>query len=513
MRTIATLCVAVILVIGAGASTVYRAQAQGPDVLVVAQGVDMQTGDPHKTTLTHATNVFANIYDTLVWRDASLTLKPGLALSWQAVDATTWEFKLRRGVRFHNGEPFNAQAVKFSFDRMLDPKTRWPGAGSIRLIKSTAVVDDVTVRFTTERPWPLLPRFLAYYGRIVPPGYLARSGEEALARRPVGTGPYRFVRWVKDDRVELEANPNFWGEKPKISRVIVRAIPAESSRLAELLSGSVHLINIVPPELFRPIEQSPRTKRVDGRSLSVFFVIFNLVNIPRDRPLADRRVRQALNYAVDPRPIVTSIMHNVGTPVATFCTEVMFGCDTSVSRIPYDPERARALLREAGYPDGFDFTISTTSGAYPGDRDIALAVADQLTRVGVRARVNVTEYGVQLRTVQDRKLAEDGWFTRFTDFFGLAYIIPNRAFYSRGEWSLWRPGHRGFDQVMENAVVAADEARIRDLSRQLQMLYKEEAPGITLFTAPNVYGMHRDLEWTPRPDLLLTVADASWRRR
>src|SRR5262249_6828224 len=199
--------------------------------------------------------------------------------------------------------------------------------------------------------------------------------------------------------------------------------------------------------LFKPIQDSPRARLVEGRSLSVYFVVYNLVNIAKEKPLADRRVRQALNYAVDRQAILSSIMHNVGKPVATFCTDVMVGCDASVPAFAYDPERARALLREAGYANGFDFTITTTSGAYPGDRDIALAVADQLNRVGVRARANVTEYGVQLKAVQARQLAEDGWFTRFTDFFGLSTIIPFRAFYSPGEWALWRPGNPAFQQL------------------------------------------------------------------
>ena len=511
MRAVSSGILVALLVVLAAVGTSGQAQPRVPEALVVAQGVDIQTADPHRTTLTHAMNVLANIYETLVRRDADLNLHPGLAVSWRAVDATTWEFRLRQGVRFHNGEPFNAQAVKFSFDRMLDPRTRWPGAGALRLIKSVTVADDYTVRFTTERPWPLMPRFLGYYGMIVPPGYLTQNGDDALVRQPVGTGPYRFVRWVRDDRVELEANPAYWGGRPRIGRVIFRAIPSESSRLAELLTGSVHLINLVPPELFRPLQLSGRAKLVPGKSLSVFFVIYNLVNIPRDKPLADRRVRQALNYAIDRQAILASVMRGVGSPVGTFCTEVMLGCDMSLAGYTYNPDRARALLREAGYADGLDFSITTTSGAYPGDRDITLAVADQLNRVGVRARVNVTEYGVQLRTVQARQLAEDGWFTRFTDFFGLSYIIPFRAFYSRGEWSLWRPGHAQFDQLVESADTATDEARMREISRRLQAMYLDEAPAISLFTAPNVYGMHRNLEWTPRPDLLLTMVDAAWK--
>ena len=512
-RTTASLALAALLAGASALGLVTPAAAQVPDPLVVAQGVDMQTGDPHRTTLTHAVNVLANLYDTLVGRDANLALRPALAVSWRAVDATTWEFKLRPGVKFHNGEPFNAQAVKFSFERMLDPKTKWPGAGALRPIKTVTVVDDATVRFTTERPWPLLPRYLGYYGMIVPPGYLAQNGDEGLIRQPVGTGAYKFVRWVKDDRVELEANADYWGGKPRIGRVVFRAIPSESSRLAELLAGSVHLMNLVPPELFKPIQDSSRAKLVEGKSLSVYFVIANLVNIGKDRPMADPRVRQALNHAIDRQAILSSIMHNVGKPVATVCTEVMLGCDPSVAPFAYDPERAKALLREAGYPNGFEFSMSATSGAYPGDRDISLALADQLNRVGVRTKVNVTEYGVQLKTVQARQLADDGWFTRFTDFFGLSHIIPFRAFYSPGEWSLWRPGHRDFDQLVEAANAARDEAQLRDASRRIQLLYKEEAPAISLFTAPNVYGMHPDLDWTPRPDLLLTMFDAGWRRR
>jgi peptide/nickel transport system substrate-binding protein len=509
-RKIVAVCTGVMLVLAAGSGA--ATQAQTSRTLVVAQSADMVTGDPAKNTGLATIAVLANIYDTLVRRDAALSLKPGLALSWRPVDATTWEFKLRKGVKFHDGEPFNADVVKFSFDRMLDPKTHWPGAGSLQLIKAVTVVDEGTVRFTTSQPWPDMPRFLGYYGMIVPPGYLKQNGEDALIRHAVGTGPYRFVRWVKDDRVELEANPDYWGGRPKISRVVFRVIPTDAPRVAEMLAGSVQLANLMPPELFSPLQISSKTKLVIGKSLSVFFVIYNLVNIAKDKPLADPRVRQALNYAVNRQAILASVMHNVGAPVATFCSEVMEACDASIPPFPYNPDRARALLREAGYPNGFDFTISGTSGIYPGDRDIVLAVADQLNRVGVRTKVNTTEIGVQLKAVLDRKLPEDGWFTRFTDFFGISTIIPLRAFYSPGEWSQWRPGYAPFNQLVEAAQAAPDETKLRDVSKRLQLMYVDQVPAITLFTAPNANGISRDLEWTPRPDLELNMFDASWSR-
>ena len=498
---------ALVLTVG----SVVATQAQTPRTLVVAQSADIATGDPAKNTALATIAVLSNIYDTLVHRDANLNLKPALALSWRAVDPTTWEFKLRKGAKFHDGEPFNAESVKFSFDRMLDPNTHWPGAGGLRLIKTVTAVNDDTVRFATSQPWPSMPRFLGYYGMIVPQGYLKQNGDDALVRHPVGTGPYRFVRWVKDDRVEVEANPEYWGGRPKISRVVFRVIPTDAPRVAELLAGSVQLANLLPPELFSPLQISSKTKLVIGKSLSVFFVIYNLVNIAKDKPLADPRVRQALNYAINRQAILASVMHKVGAPAATFCTEVMEGCDASIAPFPYDPNKARALLREAGYANGFEFSISGTSGTYPGDRDIVLAVADQLNRVGVRTRVNTTEVGVQLQAVLARKLSEDGWFTRFTDFFGISTIIPLRAFYSPGEWSQWRPGYDPFNQLVESAQAAPDEAKLAEISKRLQLMYKEQAPAITLFGAPNANGMSRDLEWTPRPDLELPMFEASWR--
>jgi len=511
-RQVAACALALALVLALGSSLAFRVQAQTPPTLVVAQSADPDTADPGKSTGTATVNVLVNVYDTLVRRDADLNLHHGLALSWRTVDPTTWEFKLRQGVKFQDGEPFNADAVKFTFDRMLDPATHWPGAGDLRLIKSVTVVDENTLRIATSQPWPELPRFLGYYGMIVPPGYLKQNGPDALARHPVGTGPYRFVSWVKDDRMELEANPDYWGGRPKISHVVFRVIPTDAPRVAELLAGSVQLANLLPPELFGALTTSPRTKLVVGKSLSVFFVIYNLVNITKDKPLADPRVREALNYAIDRQAIVSSVLHNVGAPIATFCTPVMEACDPSVQPFTYDPNKARALLREAGYSNGFDFSISGTVGTYPGDRDIVQAVASQLNQVGVRTRVDISEIGVQLQSVLARKLPEDGWFTRFTDFFGISYIIPLRAFYSPGEWSQWRPGYDPFNQLIEEAQSAPNEAQMRDVSKRLQVMYKDQAPALTLFSAPNATGMSNNLNFTPRPDLEIPAFDASWSR-
>jgi len=483
------------------------------DTVTIAQGTDLTTGDPQRSGFTPDFNVLSNIYETLINRDAAFHLTPGLARSWTQIDPTTWEFTLRPGVRFHDGEPLTAEAVKFSIERGMDPQLHWVRARWFPPIHTITVVDTSTVRITTTVPVPAT-RFLremSVNSWILPPDYLKKNGDTALVRHPVGTGPYKFVQWVRDDHIELEANPDYWGGRPKIGHVIVRDIPTDSARLAELLAGSVDLINLIPPELFDPIEHSSNAQVVQGTSLSPFFVTFNLVNIPSGRPLADKRVRQALNYAVARKALLTTIMHNAGAPIATFCTTLQFGCDPSIPGWPYDPDRAKALLAAAGFSNGFDMTNATTSGVYPGDLDLTLAVADQLSRVGVRVHPVVVEYGVLLQRLVTKKLDTDAILLRYTSYYGDAGEIASFAFTRQGGASSWSPADPEFERLLDDAGRSLDDAKAKASLRQAQQLFKSEPPAIPLFTAPNAYGESRDLDWTPRPDLFLLMGGASWR--
>ena len=509
MARACSVVIVVLLVVALGSP--LRTVAQAPTSVVIAQSQDIDSGDPQKSSSVQTWNPLVNIYDPLIARDAQMQLKPGLALSWRMVQPTVWEFTLRRGVRFHDGEPFNADAVKFTLNRIVDPQTKSPLAGLFRSITAVTVVDNYTVRITTNAPAPFLPRVIAYQLFILPPGYVRKNGDLGLARHPVGTGPYRFVAWVKDDHLEMEANPNYWGGRPKIDRVIVRAVPNEATRLADLLSGDAQLINLVPPEEFGPIQRSSRAKLVSATSVSLYYILFNLVNVPASKPLADKRVRQALNYAVDRKTLIDTIMRGVGDQFATFCTSVAFGCDPSITPYSYDPDRARALLKDAGYANGFDMTIATSSGGYPADRDLTLAVADQLGRVGVRVQVVVGDLGLILGEATQKKLPQDAWFNRITDVFGYAGRVPVTLFHStRAVVPSWVPGDTQFDGLLDSAESTLDENASKDFYRRAQLLFKDEAPALPLFTAPNVYGLSRNLNWTPRPDLWLTMFDASF---
>ena len=505
--------------VGAGAATFAAANiirrtsadAQDANTVVIAQSADLHSLDPHITSSAHSQNVYPCMYDRLIDRGPDLRLRESLAESWRATGPTTWEFKLRHGVTFHNGEPFNAAAVKFSFEQAFSPAKKWDFDAIFHLISSVDVVDDYTVRISTKTTWPYLLQYLGYYGPwMIPPQYIKANGDDVLARSPVSTGPYKFVRWLRDDRLELEAYDNYWRGQPKIKRVIVRAIPNDSVRLEELQAGSVDLINIVPPPLFAPIQHSKRAKFVSAPSTGIYFIALNLVNVPPNRPLGDKRVRQALNYAIDVKGITRNLLSNVGTPVATFCTNLAFACDMSINPYPRDLTRARALLSEAGYPNGFDLTFISTVDAYPADRDISLAVAAQLNEVGVRARVVFLELGVALDTIRSRKMTYDGAFLRSTDWIGYAGSIALRAFTPAGAFALWVPDDPVFEQMLQTGETTLDQAKATDAYRRAQLIYKDQCPAINLMTAPNAYGMGRKLVWTPRADLALTMVDASW---
>ena len=226
--------------------------------VVVAQGVDPTTLDPHWHEETPAYNVLLNIYDTLLFRDKNLNIIPWLATSWKLVNPTTWEFKLRQGVKFHNGEEFDAEAVKYSLDRLRDPELKNRQAANFRLVTSVDVVDKFTVRITTSKPFPTLENQLALRGAIVAPKHFKGKDKVFADRNPVGTGPYKFVRWAKDEQIVLEANPQWWGGAPKVKTLIFRPIPEHAVRVAALQAGEVDVAVNIPPHLVPIIDNHPR---------------------------------------------------------------------------------------------------------------------------------------------------------------------------------------------------------------------------------------------------------------
>jgi len=220
--------------------------ARDRDTLFIAQGVDVASLDSMGLVDAPSLNVRLNIYDTLLQRDANLKIEPLLAESYKLIDDLTWEFKLRKGIKFHNGEDFNAAAVKFNLERLADPKNKLPQIFLIGVLDRVEMIDDLTVRIITKKPYPTLDARFCIFGGMIAPKYLQEKGPEYLATHPVGTGPYKFVRWVKDDELVLEAFDNYWRGSPKIRKVVFKPIPEATTRVASLQTGERILSSISP---------------------------------------------------------------------------------------------------------------------------------------------------------------------------------------------------------------------------------------------------------------------------
>src|SRR5262245_43233386 len=332
--------------------------AQTKSAVVIAQGVDPTTLDPQNHQETPAANLAINVFDTLLERDPDLKIVPMLAESYKNVAPTVWEFKLRKGVKFHNGEAFDAEAVKFTVERIADPKLKLRGATPWAPLSHAEVVDPYTVRIHTKAPWPILDTNVTTLP-ILAPKYYREKDMAHVARNPVGTGPYKFVRWVKDDRIELTANEQYWKGAPKVKSLVFRPIPDDAVRVAALQNGEVDVAVNIPPHLANIIANHPKLFLSTAPSVRTIQLMYythqydaqNKLVGPYPGPVADRRVRQAMNAAVDVDEIIKNVLDGKGVRVATMLTDKHFGFDPQLKPTKSDPGKAKQLLAEAGFPN------------------------------------------------------------------------------------------------------------------------------------------------------------------
>ena len=444
--------------------------------------------------------VGVTMFDSLVGRDADNRIVPQLAESWRLVDDTTWQLKLRRSVVFHDGEPFNAEAVRFTFQRVLDPEQKSPNRANMAEIARVDVIDDYTVNLVTRQPYaPLINRLLDF--PIVPPRYAAEKGNQGMALRPVGTGPYRFVELVKDDRLVVEAFDRHWRGAPRIRRVVYKPIPEPFTRAAALRNNEVDLITTIPPNLARELEGvgGIRVQRVPSS-----WIIYLGLNAFR-KPLSDVRVRQALNYATDVEAIVKNVLEGNGRRLEGPLTPQMFGYDASVKGYPHDPARARKLLAEAGYPDGLEITLESPAGRYQGDKEIAEALGGQWQKAGFRPRVQVAEWGAYFKRYlgkqfQDAYLLGLGGPMQDADELYNLVSSKGRGLYYKNE---------RVDALFDLGRGTMDMAKRRHVYRDLARAMVEDATWVFLLQQVDIYASRERLTWTPRPDQWIPVHDAS----
>ncbi len=481
-----------------------------PIQITISQPAEATTMDPGRSTQVLTVNYFYNLYDTLTRWDNTMRLQPGLATSWKNVNETTWEFTLRQGVKFHDGAPLTVEDVKATLERNLQAgKTVvQPGFATIEAVQVTG---PTTIRVSTKKPDPLLLVRMAQMGaQILPARLTTEDGVKELARRPVGTGAYRFVEWVKDERLVMEANRDWWGwegKAPAIDRVVWKPIPEDFPRIVALEKGEADIVTNVPPDRIKGIADGRATQILSIPSSRIAILSINSTQ----PPLADKRARQALHYALDVPSIVRNLYAGQGKPFSGGVADTDFGYNASLKPYPFDPAKAKQLLADAGRPGGIDVSLHAGSGTMVNDKFLLETIADMWAKVGIRAKIDIMEMGARQRMLNERTVPPNGLLlgnpqSTLLDADGSLWRLWHPNGFNGKYWVGSQPGQR-FHDLMEQARYSLDQGKRRAAYAEATQIIHDEKPWLELFQEVIVYGVSRRVAFKPRADYRLIVAE------
>jgi len=488
------------LALALGLVVPWPANAAAPKQIVISQAADATSLDAHMQSQAETMTVVFNIYEQLVDFTEKFEPVPSLATAWKQVDPVTWRFTLRKGVTFHNGEAFNARAVKFSFDRLVDPNQKAPMGTRLMALKEVKVVDDFTVDIVTKEPYAPLLYMISLYMSILPPDTVKQMGDAQFARSGIGTGPYRVVKWVKDQELVLEANPKYWRGAPRIGRVVFRPIPEDSARIAALQTGESDIIASVPPERWKDLQQEKAT-RLSARTGTMLYMGLNTFQ----PPFNDVRVRRALNHAIDVDTIISKILLGTADRMNGPFFKSALGYDKSIPPFRYDPALAKKLLAEAGYPNGFETVLSALPAQEGASKmlEVAETVAYQLGQVGVKVKIDTLEPATT--------------FARYRagEFKMYFFTWPESPEPDRYLYTLFHSQARGYYYKNAEADKLLDQGRRtfnlderRKVYGSLHRLLVQDAPWVYLYTQMTGFGVRSDVKWETPWDGFVRVIEA-----
>ncbi len=505
MKRCAPLAAALVLALVAYAAGPVPAAAQARDTLTVALVSHAPTLDPHMHFERVGILVNINMFDSLLHRSTKLQFEPSLATSWKAISDTVWEFKIRKNVRFHNGEILTPADVKYSFDRVIDQTKKSPQYGNIRAIKEVKVVDADTVHIITDKPFPLLLERLVFFP-IVNKKHVEAVGDQAFGTsQPVGTGPWKFVEWKRDQLIRLEAFDQYWRGKPPFKHLIFRAIPETATQVAELKTGGVDIIREVSADLIPELKSHPQTYISSTPILRVHYVNLDMRTTPFDK----KPVRQAANYAIDKPTVIQKLMAGLGTQVATVVQPLAFGFDPEVKPYPFDQKKAKELLAQAGFPNGVDITLHSSSVA---NRPAFEAICQMLTEVGIRATPRMWDPGPAwnkfFQAEGKATQGAHGTWGNYSVFDADAVLHPLYHTEPGGWIGKWYTRLEGLDRLIDEGRSTVDQAKRKRLYSQIQHMIREEAPSIFLWTQYDNLGISKKVQYAARPDEWLWLFDA-----
>ena len=510
----------------ANAQATPKAAATKPRDISIGLQAAITSMDPHYHNLSPNNSLLRHVFETLIRQDADQRLSPGLALSWKALDDNTWEFKLRKNVRWHDGSPFTAEDVAFTFKRAPDvPNSPSSFAQFIRPLKEVKVVDAHTILLKTENAAPLLPNEMSAILIIS-----KKNGEGAATdaynsgKAAVGTGPYKFVEYVPNQKVVLKANYGYWGGEEPWDKITFKMLTNPAARVAALLSGDVEFIETVPTA---DIESMGKDARLSLVSKVSNRVIYLHVDSGRDKnsptvtdktgkpmeanPLRDVRVRKAISKAINRDAIVARVMENKALPASQLLPDGFFGTSNKLKPEKFDAEGAKKLLADAGYPDGFGLTIHGPNNRYINDDKIAQAVGQMLKRVGIDTKVETMPSAIFFQRATELKysLMLIGWSSETGEQLSSlrALLATHNKDKALGMTNRGRYSNKALDDVLAVAIKTTDDKKREALIQQGIEIAMGDQGLIPLHYEVSTWGMKKGLKYIPRADQYTLAMD------
>ena len=486
--------------------------------LTIGVGAPPTSLDPHYHNIGSNNALTMHLFDRLVDRDGRAQPRPALAQSWHPVSEREWEFRLRPDVRWHDGHLFTAEDVVFTFDRA--PRVaNSPGGfgGFLRLVAGVDVIEPHLIRIRTRQPNPLLPLDLASVCIIARHINGTATEDYNSGRAAVGTGPYRLVSYVPGDRAVLASNPHWWGGAEPWAVVNYRVLSNDAARTAALLSGDVDVIDQIPTSDLAQLRRKPRVTISEIASLRTMFLapihaaeggqatVTDQDGIPLPRnPFLDLRVRRALSRAINREALAERVMEGSAKATGQWLPDGAFGFNPAVKPDPFDPDGAKRLLAEAGYPAGFRTTVLTPNDRWPNDSRLTQAVAQMWTRVGVRTTVDAVPYAtfVQRRSRFEAPMSLSAWASSTGEATNYLVNIVNTASreHLTGSNNLWRYFDPAMDELTARASTTMDDTAREVLLREAVAHYAESLPYIQLLQLTTNWAARRGLRYEPRMD-------------
>jgi len=463
--------------------------------LVVVQTAWPQSLDPTMDTNVNAGNVYAHMLETPAQyrydaRDKVMKLEPRLCERWESRAPDRWRFHLRPGLKFTNGEEINAEVARFSMDTLKGNKGM--ASSYMNHVKEVVPVDAQTFDIVTDGPYAATPASMAFFFFFPPKYYVESGGKAGFGRKPVGSGPYRFAEWQDGVHIRLEANPAYWGPKPQIPAITFRAQPESATRVALLDTGEADIVTALPPEL---IDRAKRTADIrTARGLRRVFCFFNGNVPPTDNPL----VRKAINHAIDVDAIVKNILggHAYAAKGINKAGYIGYAPD-KITGYKYDPELAKKLLAQAGYPNGIDLDYNHPVGRWLNDKDVAAAIIDMAAKANIRFR----DKGVEFNTVSSLYSTQKATGMNMWSV-GPLWLDPSFEwqvhFWSKGLYHY--TNNARMDELLDRLRTEVDPAKRVPIAQEFEKYVVDEyCPWLFLYDEEHIYGVNRKLQWTPSP--------------